>query len=458
MIALFGRLRSALFSVLPVALVLMTTACETGSGGAPPAAGGMQPRAAGTGAGPVFDPSGGPTELLGAGSAVAGGGEPAQPGAITSRAALLLPLSGRFGDLGQAMLEAAQLAVFEMADSQFELVVFDTGGDAQRASTAARRAVEQGVDMIIGPLLSTTTRAAAQWARTAAVPVLSFSSDRTVAGNGVYILGFTPGDQVRRVVQYARGRGIERFAVIAPDDAYGSVVARAARDAAAGAGGRVDSIQLTERGDPNFARAVQGAMAALGIAPASTSGVDPSTGSAPRSPAVPATVPAAASAQPAGAMEPALVIAEGGGRLRNVAAVLPAQGAQPGRPQLLGTGTWDETWIGNQRALVGGWFAAPPPLARNRFVQAYSQAYGTPPPRLAGLAYDAAALAATVARGRDGAPLSQDLLTAPAGFLGSEGIFRLRNTGVAERGLAVLEVTPWGVDVISEAPQSFAGI
>lgn len=425
-LAKFRRLPVCFIMPWLAVVALLLTACETGPGAPVVGTGTVQPGTPGAAAG-----QGGPTQLMGvaggqpylapdAGSQQGGAGQPA------IRVAILLPLTGSFADLGTAMLDAAQLAVFEMAGSEFELMVFDTGGDPDRASEAARRGVDRGASLIIGPLLSTSTRSAAQWARAAGVPLLSFSSDRTVAGNGVFVLGFTPGDQVRRVIQYAKGRGIDRYALLAPDDAYGTVVVRALRETADAIGGQVGEIQLTDRRSPDYSRAVDAAMASLSTSP--------------------------------GGPVPALMIAEGGTRLREAAAVLPAKGLQPGQPQLLGTGTWDEAWVGSQPALVGGWFAAPPPGARSRFVQSYSQAYGATPPRLAGLAYDATALAAVLGRSLGGARFTADMLTTPSGFLGSEGIFRLRSTGVAERGLAVLEVKPWGLDVVSEAPQSFAGI
>lgn len=343
------------------------------------------------------------------------------------RVALLLPLSGRFAYLGNPMLNAAQLAVFEVAGEQFELMIFDTAGEPEQAAEAARTATEQGARLIIGPLLASSTRAAASWAQAAGVPMLSFSSDRTVAGNGTFVLGFTPGEQVDRVVAYASGRGISDFAVIAPSDAYGNLVVQAAQESAARVGARVTDIQFT---GPELSAAAF-AIQAFGSNPVST--------------------------EVSGASNRALLIAEGGERLRIVADRLEGDGVGPRQAQILGTGTWDEPWISSEPALVGGWFAAPPPWARASFVQSYARAYGEAPPRLAGLAYDATALAAIVGRIIGGMDLTADVLATPAGFIGSEGIFRFTSNGVSERGLAVLEVTSQGVTVISDAPQSFAG-
>ena len=49
------------------------------------------------------------------------------------RIALMLPLSGRDADLGASMLRAAQLALFDIAGSDFILMPYDTAGDPARA-------------------------------------------------------------------------------------------------------------------------------------------------------------------------------------------------------------------------------------------------------------------------------------------------------------------------------------
>jgi ABC-type branched-subunit amino acid transport system substrate-binding protein len=438
MIFWFRRLRLAAAPWLSV-LVLFLTGCDTSRTG---------PELQATGAptaqqAPSAQPD--PAALVRAAGAInlaAAGQAPHEPAGAASenadhaeRIAILLPLTGSLAYLGKPMLNAAQLAVFDVAGPEFELMVFDTAGEPEQASEAARKAVDQGARLIIGPVLANSTRAAAPWAQAAGVPMLSLSSDRTVAGNGVFALGFTPGEQVDRVIQYASSRGISELDVIAPQTPYGNLVVQAAQDAVGRYGGRVADIQFvgSDLSGLRFAR--------------ETVGANPSFSSP------------FGTVSPMGMVSPAetrraLLIAEGGERLRAIADLLPAEG---GQGQLLGTGTWDEIWISGEPALVGGWFAAPPPAARSQFVRNYADAYGETPPRLAGLAYDATALAAAVSRIIGGLNLTPDVLTTPAGFIGSEGIFRLTPSGVAERGLAVLEVTPQGVTVISDAPQSFAG-
>ena len=60
------------------------------------------------------------------------------PGPQAIKVAVLLPLSGANADLGKAMLEAAQLALFTMGGDNLTLVPRDTSGTAQGAADAAQ--------------------------------------------------------------------------------------------------------------------------------------------------------------------------------------------------------------------------------------------------------------------------------------------------------------------------------
>ena len=131
-----------------------------------------------------------------------------------------------------------------------------------------------------------------------------------------------------------------------------------------------------------------------------------------------------------------------------------ALGNEP-QVRVLGTGLWDDSGTTREPALVGGWFAAPTPEAAGDFQRRFEAAYGHRPPRIASLAYDAAALAAVLAGIEQGPRFDHATLTSASGFAGNDGIFRFRQDGIAERGLAVLEVTKDGFRVLSEAPATF---
>ena len=343
---------------------------------------------------------------------------PAAPEAAAGgklRVALLLPLSGPPASLGQAMLDAAQMALFDIADDRLELLVRDSGGSAAVAGTAARSAVADGARLILGPLLAAEVEAVKPVAQGAGIGVVAFSTATQLAGNGTWLMGFDPRQEIQRVVLYAHQHGRNRFAALAPSSPYGDIAVATLRDAVAIAGASVARIS---RYDPQ----------AINLAPA---------------------VQAFATG---GADFDALLIAEGGAKLKALAPQLPFEGIDPDQVKFLGTGLWAEPGLGTEPALQGAWFAAPDPETRADFEKRFKDLYQRPPPLLATLGYDAAALAAVLARNRD---FSAASLTNPSGFAGLNGIFRLLPDGIVERGLAVLEVHRTGVTVVDPAPQTF---
>ena len=364
---------------------------------------------------------------------------PVPPGA--TRVALLLPLSGRLADLGQGMARASQVALFEFGDSALEVLSYNTKGTPTGAERAAKLALYDGASMILGPVLSGSVKAVAPVAAAAGVPVVSFSSDSRIAGNGTYVMGFTPETEVTRIIHYAVADGAKRIAVLAPNDAYGAAVVAAAQPAAAARAASIVAIELyntkTEAFSPVLAKLTKAA-------------------SKGRPPAGPALLGRAEAAAEPPAFD-ALLIADGGARLRAIAAALPQFGITRGAVRLLGTGAWDEAGIGREPTLVGGWFAAPAPEFRRDFEQSYQALFGQAPPRLATLGYDATAIASVVARERAAGAAVKDVIADPKGFLGRDGLFRFSANGVADRFLAVLEVERDGVRVISEPARSFSG-
>ncbi len=370
-----------------------------------------------------------------------------------SRVALLLPLTGRHARIGAALRNAAQLALFDWADPSFELMFLDTGGSPGGAREAAVTAISDGAALILGPLLADSTRAVGRVARRSEVPVVSFSNDSTAASDGVYVVGFRPETEVRRVVAHAVTEGARRLAVLAPYDSYGDRVVAEFQATARGLGAEITRVaRYPDGGDydavirqlADYDRrraALQSQMEAL---------EGRSDAASRRALARLETLHTVGN--PA---FDALLIADGGRRLQEIAALLPYYDIDPKVVRMLGTGQWDVAGIGTEPALIGGWYAAADPSGRAALMQRYTRTFGQTPPRIATLAYDATALAAVLVRGAKGPDYSAPTLTQDTGFMGTDGIFRLRPGGLGERALAVLEVEERGSRVIDPAPERF---
>jgi ABC-type branched-subunit amino acid transport system substrate-binding protein len=334
---------------------------------------------------------------------------------------LLLPLTGDFAGWGQAWLQAAELALFEAPDSNVALSVRDTGGHPAQAAQAARDVIQKGAQLILGPGFGNELKAVAPVARAAGVNVVSFSTDKTVAGEGVFVMGILPEVQIERVVGYASRQGLRQFAALAPQSPYGQIVAAALRDAATRSGA---TVARTEFYDPNILDSTP-AIGQIGQFVSSGGHVD------------------------------ALLIPEGGDRLRGIAPRLGEFGLDPTQVRLLGSTLWADSGVEADPTLVGSWYAAPDPTPWHAFQGRYRGTFGGDPPRFASIAYDATLLAVLLASGPNGPDFSISSLTEPAGFSGVDGIFRFRSDGSVERGLAIMEVRENRVDLREPAPHSF---
>ncbi len=364
--------------------------------------------------------------------------KPAGP-AGPAKVALLVPLSGPNAGLGHAILNAAQLALFETGGDQLTLVPRDTKGTTAGAADAARSAVGEGVGLILGPLLAAEVEAVKPIAHDAHLNIIAFSTVTDLAGGNTFLMGFLPRQEVVREIAYARQRAIARFAALAPDTAYGHLMADALRDTVSATGGTVANIVFYDPRTGDVSAAIQRLLPGSAAPPSGD----------------PAAPDQAIPAAPAVPSFDALLLPEGGSQLKDIVRALSTAGLDTKATRLLGSGLWDVPDIGNEPALDGGWFAASPPEARRDFEQRYRATYGSEPPRLASLGYDAAALAAVLARGERGPPFSREAILDPNGFSGVDGLFRFTPEGLVQRSLAVLEVEPQGNVVVSPAPQSF---
>jgi ABC-type branched-subunit amino acid transport system substrate-binding protein len=342
---------------------------------------------------------------------------PAAGGAAATgpvKVGLLLPLSGQGASLGQAMLDAAEMALFDAGGNKVQLLPRDTQGSSQGASDAARSAITDGARLIIGPLLAAEVEAAKPVVQGANVPMVAFSTATQLAGGGTFLMGFLPRQEIERVMGYAHAHGLSRVAVLAPRNPYGDIAIDAAKAVGDANGTPLVRSDSYDPGSADVSAAVKRFVAA---------GVD----------------------------FDALLLPEGVARLKALAPLLPYYNIDPAKVKYLGTGLWDDPTLATEPELAGAWYAAPNPAARAAFEDRFRSLYKHPAPRLATLAYDATALAAALS----GGDLSVAAIENPNGFAGLDGIFRFTPDGVVERGLAVIELHRDGNTVVDPAPTTF---
>lgn len=330
------------------------------------------------------------------------------------RIALLVPLTGPNAGVGQSIANATQLAMLDANAQKLRITNYDT---ATGAAAAAQRAIADGNQLILGPLLSEDARAVAPIARRAGVPVISYSNDVSVAGSGTYVLGYTPAQSIERVVDYARQSGITDFAGLMPRGLYGERASNGFLQAVNGAGGRVVSIQTYDRSQ--------------------------------------ASIIAAVTKLNAGSPYQAIMIADSAG---TASLAIPSirRGAGAGA-RVLGTELWNaDGSVAGKAALNGAWFASVSDGLYRQYATKYRARFGSAPFRLSSMGYDSVLLVLRITRDWPfGTPFPAARLTSPDGFAGLDGAFRFGRDGVAERALEVQEIKGGQVVVVSPAPRGF---
>jgi ABC-type branched-subunit amino acid transport system substrate-binding protein len=362
------------------------------------------------------EPAGAPTTPVEAAPLPAAEGGPNVIGRGPVKVGVVLPLTGAGAGVGASLRNAVELATLAAGADQATFLVKDDGSTPDGAKAATQAAIGEGAELVLGPLFGPNMRAAGAVARAANTPLIGFSNDATAAAPGVYLLSLLIESYVDRVIAFAAAQGKKSLAAIAPDDAYGAAAMAAIQTSAAEHGLRA---MAAERYPAGSANAAARKIAALGAS------ID------------------------------TLFVAELPENAATTAGALAKAGIAPGAVQILGPGVWNDARVLATPLYRGAWFAAPESAGFSAFAQRYRAKYGSEPPRVAALAYDAGSLAIALARTQGAARFQRATLTAPTGFQGADGVFRLRADGLNERGLAVMQIEDGRARMIAAAPRSF---
>ena len=331
------------------------------------------------------------------------------------RVGMILPLTQNGGPsaIGGSMRNAAQLAIDDFGASYITLMIQDDHSNSDGAAQAAQSELGAGAQLVLGPVFANDVRAASAATKSAGRPMIAFSTDASVAAPGVYLLSFLIETYVDRIVQYAVSAGKKSFAVMAPQNDYGNIAAERFQQTAASANAQI--VVTARYGAGQMPTAAQQVAAVQGQ-------ID------------------------------ALFIPEQADAMQAVANAMSSNGV---KTQLLGTGVWNDARVLKIPQMQGAWFSAPDNSGFNAFAQRYKAKFNSEPARLSTLAYDAVTLAAALARNGGSDPYSQAALTNPSGFGGADGVFRFRQDGTNERGLAIVEIDNGVAKTINPAPKSF---
>jgi len=395
--------RGAGLAVAALAATALLCACNPKGGG--PSSSDLKlgaPSAGPATSQPLAPPVGEPSELIGQGPI---------------KIAFIVPLTQASGpsSVGASLRSAAQLAYLESGPNDVSIVVKDDHSSPAGAAAAAQAAVNEGAELIIGPVFAAGVKEAGRIAKGAGKPVIAFSTDSSAASRGVYLLSFLVEGNVERIIDFAAQRGKKSAAALVPDNDYGALALAQFQQSAANHGLRVVVIEKYKPGQP--------------------------ADSVKRIAAVADQIDM-------------LFIPESPDAIGGVARELTAANIDSKRVQILGTSLWNDPRALKVPALQGAWFAAPENSGFNAFAGRYRAKFGSEPSRIATLAYDAVTLAIALSKQQGSQRFAESSLTNPAGFSGADGVFRFRAEGLNDRALSVLEIDGGQPKVVAPAPRT----
>lgn len=379
-----------------------------------------------------------------------------RPPRIKINIGIMLPLSGQTSEVGQSLLNAATLALFDAKDKRLALIPADTKGTTEGAIAAINSLIDNNVDIIIGPLFSENIKVAHPIAKAANIKMIGLSNDHNVAGDGVYLLSFRPEEQVSRIIKYASSQKYSKFAALIPDTLYGGRVLSVLEPIVASEFNELVATEVY----PNDASMLDEPVKKIAnydfrrkeyideMRFLRSLGRDDAMGQE--------FIQKIRNLETLGDVDfDAILLPEGGTILGTLAPLLSYYEIDLNKVKVLGTGLWHDEMLFNEPQLQGGWFAAPEDDLADKFIERYSIFFSRTPPRLVTLGYDAMALVANIVRTQKAPTFSDKIITNPNGFVGLDGIFRFHRSGLVERGLAVYEITPTAFNKIDAAPRSF---
>ena len=340
------------------------------------------------------------------------------------RIGVLLPFSHPNSGVraeAEGMLAGIEMALFDHAGENMLVLPKDTAGSQSQAIAMAEEVLDEGADVILGPLFGTNIEALNREGLGSETQIIGFSNDSSVAGGNTWLASITPEQEVAALVSYAMSQGYRQFAYFGPQSDLGQRIETALQREASRVGGRV---------------------AASGFYPESTQSPDSEA----------RYIANAVNNAQQGGGKVAILIPERGTQLRRVGPLLSYYGMSRS-VQMMGLSGWDDQSIWREPSLRGGWFVAPSRDDVQAFNTKFQRIYGTGPSALASTAYDAAALVSQL--GADG-EVTREEIASRDGYLGVNGVFRFDGSGTTERRLSIYEVSgSQGAVEINKAAQTF---
>ena len=397
------------------------------------------------------------------------------------RIAVLLPTQKQNAVVAEDLKNASVMALFDTKSNNTILQFYNTDGSYESAKEKAKKAVNEGADVIIGPLFAEEVKGAS---RVGGTPIISFTTDTNVLDSSVFSIGFLMEQQIKRVVEYAVQNGKTKFGIIVSDSESGDFARKSFKKYVS-----LYNAEIVK--DISYADKKTGLMNAVKeisdfenrvneyneYKKAAKERFDYLVALRDENPEEYATVfdetQYASTDDEVSFLEKTLeelehkttvsepeyesifIFGDDVNDVLMIGSSLMYYDVHPDRIKYLGTSQFENAKIYTERAFRGAWYPSVSTKYSGKFDEAYKKYFKRKPVKIASLAYDAVSLVNSLAK--DGEIKRKDLLN-PNGWTGINGIFRFKSDGSSERNMDIKEVVGGSnvkTKIISPAPVNF---
>ena len=324
---------------------------------------------------------------------------------------VLLPLTGKASNIGLGMQNAMFMALDDLQSNRLTLKFYDTKSSKIGAEIAAEKAIDEGAQLILGPLMSEEVEGASSETLSANIPMVSFTTSPQVLQKGVYSIGLLNGEQVDRAVSYATSKGRRKMALLVPDTNSGLNIVKAAIMSTIAKDMTLDKVGFYSAENVDFSQLIKEMSAQADF--------------------------------------DTVMIADSGNRLKSLASMFAYNDIMYPDVLFMGTSAWDNTNLSKETILYHGVYPMVSKSYGTYFADKYKETFGEQPKSVYSFAYDSVLLASVVAGKND--ENIENTLTQNSGFIGVNGFFKILPTGQSYHSLEMVEVSKEGPKVVSKS-------
>ncbi len=370
--------------------------------------------------------------------------------------AILLPLSGKAEKIGDVMLKAAQLSMFNNKLNNITLMPYDTKGTAFGAVEAINAAIRDNADIIVGPLFTQSTKAIIDIAEMNNLIVLSFSDNQNLVNSkhpNVYLMGLTPQQEIYRMISYLIDyENFYGFSAMFPNDVYGSTASNVFKEVIFRKDAKIVKSEFFTKNDKNLQKKVDNLLSTNTFRDEVYKKYEEEQALA-KAEGLNVEVEFKYTDQDK-IYADALLLPDSGDELLKIGEYV-ANYSGDHKPLMVGTSKWLNNSLYNNQNFNNTLFVAPNPNNYLEFENMYYNVYQEYPLRVASLAYDAiTAVIESYAKAQDRENLKYALENYQ-GFDGINGKFRFLSNGLLERRLAIIKIIDGRYEIIDYNDEPF---